>query len=356
MIGQRIKQARIAAGVSLRQLADMTNNYVTAQVIHKYELGKSAPGSDVLLKLANALEVKVEFFFRPASSTVTLSEPAYRKRSKASAKEIESIRGRAKEWVEKYLEVESLFPEDRFCQFKRPKESKAVVQHLDEIEDFATGLRRQWALGTDPVEKLTEVLEDRGLKVAMVEAEGDVDGLSCWANDRIPLILVKKNQTSDRLRFSIAHELGHLLLKISEEIDPEAAANRFAAAFLVPKVSVVAELGEKRQSFSFYELISLREKYGMSVQAWLSRSRDLGIISTSFFAQLCRFLKQKGLFDKEIGKVLPPERARRFERLVVQAVEEGLISQSKGAELLDVSLIELRKNLQAGALDVQMRA
>ena len=278
MIGDRIYQARVAAGLSLRQLAERMNNYVSAQVIHKYELGKAQPGSDVLIKLAKALGVKVEFFFRPESASVTLSEPAYRKSSRASAKHQESIRAKAKEWVEKYIAVESLFPAHRFNALKLPKESDRTIRSLDDIEPFARNLRKQWALGIDPIEKLSEVLEDRGVKVAMVDVNERVDGLSCWANETIPVLVVKKNQTSDRLRFSMAHELGHLLLLPSKHLDDEKAADRFAGAFLVPEEAAKAELGEHRSSFSFYELMTLREKYGMSVQAWIYRARDLGII------------------------------------------------------------------------------
>lgn len=356
MLGSRILQARVAAGLSLRQLADLTDNYVSAQAIHKYELGKAAPGSDVLIKLAKAMGVKVEFFFRPSSASITLSEPAYRKRSRASAKILASVHARAKEIVEKYLEVESLFPEDRFGDFKLPKEAKRAIDHLDEIDAFADNLRKQWALGIDPIEKLTEVLEDRGVKVAMVEADEDVDGLSCWANEKIPVVLVKKNQNTDRMRFSIAHELGHLLLSLSKPVDPEKAANRFAGAFLVPEEAAKSELGEHRHNFSFYELKSLREKYGMSVQAWIHRAQDLKIISDSFAGQLFRDLKRRGLFDKEIGDPLGAEQPRRFERLVVQATEEGLISPSKAAELLNVPLNEFRKKLDSGALDVEMHS
>jgi Zn-dependent peptidase ImmA (M78 family)/DNA-binding XRE family transcriptional regulator len=351
MIGQRIKQARVAAGFSLRQLADKTNNYVSAQAIHKYELENATPGSDVLLKLAKALGVKMEFFFRPSSSSVSLGDPAYRKRSDTSAKELESIRARAKDWVEKYLEVESLFPDKRFKRFKMPKATHKAIRHLDQIEEIATGVRREWSLGVDPIDKLTEVLEDRGVKVALVEAEGEVDGLSCWVNEHIPLILVKKNQNSDRIRFSIAHELGHLLLKMPSSSNPEKAADRFAGAFLVPGIAAKAELGERRQSFSFDELKSLRFKYGMSVQAWIYRAHDLGIISDRLSAQLFQFLKAKGLLKQEIGIRLPDERAGRFERLVLQAVEEDVISPARGAELLNIGLNDFRKKLDAGALN-----
>jgi Zn-dependent peptidase ImmA (M78 family)/transcriptional regulator with XRE-family HTH domain len=355
MIGPRIKQARVAAGFSLRQLADKTNNYVTAQSLHKYELDRATPGSDVLLKLAKALDVKVEFFFRPNAAAVTLGGPAFRTRSGASAKELESIRARAKDWVEKYLEVESLFPEKRFKRFRMPKVSAKPVRKLEQIEEIAAAVRKEWSLGIDPIDKLIEVLEDRGVKVALVEAEGEVDGLSCWVNDDIPLVLVKKNQMSDRLRFSIAHELGHLLLNVHDSVKREKAADRFAGAFLVPEEAVKAELGENRQSFNFDELKSLRVKYGMSVQAWIYRAHDLGIISNSFFTHIFQVLRSTGMHKKEIGENLPPEQTKRFERLVLQAVEEDLISPAKGAELLKVRLNDFRKQLEAGAITGNVR-
>jgi Zn-dependent peptidase ImmA (M78 family) len=179
----------------------------------------------------------------------------------------------------------------------------------------------------------------------MFDAEQDFDGLSCWANETIPVIVVRKNQTSDRLRFSIMHELGHLMLKPNKSINSEKAADRFAGAFLVPKQAVVAELGEQRSKLGFFELIELRKKYGMSVQAWIYRAHDLGIISDSLYRQLFGYLASRGLREREIGDPLPVEEPRRFERITVQAVEEDLISESKGAELLDISLTQFRQKL-----------
>ena len=356
MTGARIKQARIAAGMSLRDLAEKTNNYVSAQVIHKYELGKSTPGSDVLIQLSKALDVKMEFFFRPLKSEITLGKPIYRKRSSLSQKELASIQAKVKDSLEKYVEVEGLFPDDRFPKFKLPPKKGRKIRSLEEIEQFSRELREEWALGIDPVERLTEILEDRGVKVVTIDAKRDFDGLSCWANETIPAIVVRKTQESDRMRLSLAHELGHLLMDISPSVDTEKAAHRFAGAFLVPEEAARQELGDSRNRFSSFELLSLREKYGMSVQAWIYRAYDLKIISHSFFVQFVRFLKAKGLFEKELGKKLKPEEPKRFKRLVIQAVEEKLISESKGAEMLDISLPELRNMLEVGALSEELHS
>ena len=346
MFGDRLKQARLAAGLSLRGLADKTDNYVSAQVIHKYELNKVTPGSDVLIKLSQALGVKMEFFFRPASAEVELSVPAYRKRATVSKKELDAIRVQSKDRVEKYLEVESLFP-NRFKSHVIPARLRVPVKHIEEIEERAKELRSHWHLGLDPIENVTEVLEDHGVKVVMLETDSKVDGLSCWANETIPVVVVnKRNQPSDRIRLSIAHELGHLLLESSNSIDQEKAAYRFAGAFLAPDEVAKRELGNNRTKINLYELKNLREKYGMSVQAWVHRLQDLQIISDSFAVQIFTDFRQRGIQKKEIGNPLPVESPKRFERLVIQAVEEGLISDSRGAELLDLSVNELRQRIQ----------
>lgn len=348
MIGIRIKQARLAAGFSLRELADKTDNYISAQVIHKYELGKSMPGSDVLLKLAKALGVKMEYFFRPLAQNVSLSVPAYRKRANASAKHLQSVQAQAKDWVERYLEVESLFSANRVLKVSLPKEQDRSIRKMEDVEHLTKELRIDWKLGIDPIDHVTEVLEDRGVKVVMLEGDDDFDGLSCWANDDIPVIVVKKNQASDRLRFSIAHELGHLLMKVSSSVDPEKAADRFAGSFLVPEEAVRLELGELRNKLSSFELKSLREKYGMSIQAWIYRAKDVGVIADSYAVSVFKLLRKLGIHTREIGEQLPSEQPKRYKRLVIQAVEEGLLSPVRAAELLRISLNEFRNNIKGG--------
>lgn len=350
MMGARIKQARIAAGMSLRDLANKTNNYVSAQAIHKYELGTSAPGSDVLIRLSKALGVKVEFFFRPLRDQISLSEPVYRKKSSLPKKKADELQARVKDVLEKYLEVEGYFGENRFPKLDLPADKVRKVRSMNDVEHLSRELRRTWALGIDPIQRLIEVLEDRGVKVVTLDAEKNFDGLSCWANENIPVIVVRNTQESDRLRLSLAHELGHLLMDLSPSLNPEKAAHRFAGAFLVPEEAARAELGNARNRFSSFELLTLREKYGMSVQAWIYRAYDLNIISHSFLVQLVRFLKSRGLYNKELGKPLPPEEPARFKRLVVQAVDEKVISPAKGAEMLDISLNELRRMLEVGTL------
>lgn len=343
MIGNRIKQARIAAGLSLRELAAKVDYYVTAQAINKYEKKRSIPGNDVLHRLSQALQVKVEYFSKPSLVQVYLSEPIYRKRPTVKSSIIQTIQAQTKIHLEKYFEMEELFPNNYLKIFTAPDKKKRTIKKLADVEILTRQLREEWNLGIDPLRSVSNMLEDIGVKVMMVDSNKDIDGFSCWANETIPVVVVNKNFPTDRLRFTLLHELGHLLINCSSSRDKEAFANRFAGSFLVPEESAKYDLGENRKYINWWEFILLREKYGMSVQAWIHRACELDIISERYAATLFQFLRKSNLYDKEIGKPLRPESCVRFEMLVYRAVEEKLISLNKAAELLNVSLVELRE-------------
>jgi len=347
MLGGRIKQARIAAGLSLRRLAEASGNYVSAQVIQKYEQGITNPGSDVLIKLAKALGVKVEYFFRPASVQVSLSCPIYRKRASVPQKYLESIHAKVKDKVEKYLEIQALFPEDRFDKISISKLRHRNIHKSSDIEMLADDLRKEWSLGNDPIENMTDIVEDRGAMVIPLEASEEFDGLSCWANDDIPVIVVKKDLMGDRQRSDLAHELGHLIMKVSSEINEEKAAKHFSGAFLAPADAVYRELGKKRNNLDLSELVLLKKKYGMSMQQWIYRAKDLGIISDSRATEWFKKFRIKKWHRVEPVDVAPEE-PQRFKLLVIQAVTEGIISPVRAAEFLDIPYDKFRKDVIDG--------
>ena len=329
-IGERLKIARRTAGLSQRALAEAAG--VSAMAISKYERDLDTPSSGVLLRLAQALDVKTEYFLRPV--TVTVTAPAYRRRTSLPRKQEYAIMGRIQEWLERYLDVESFFggPPD----FDLPPDVNRCVASLDQVEDVAIRLRQGWDLGLASIESFVEVLEDRGVKVGLVEAHDDFDALTFWANGGIPVIVVKRDLPGDRQRFNLAHELGHLVLEPAEGLDEEKAAYRFAGAFLVPEPVARFELGSRRQTLGMHELHLLKHKYGLSMQAWVYRAKDLGILSEPAAARLFREFRSRGWHRREPGDQIPPEEPGRLKRLVLRALAEDLISESRAAELLKV--------------------
>lgn len=341
MIGERIKQARKAAGLPLRALAERAG--VTAMAISKYEAGKSTPSSRVLLSLSKALGVRTEYFFRPVK--VELQEVKHRKHSQLPKKALQQIEGDVKEQLERFVELEQLLPNGPLQAFKLPANLLASVASLDDIEALARQLREFWDLGVDPIPVLTDMLEERGIKVFQSQAINErFDGMAATV-DGIPVIVVGRGWPGDRQRFTLAHELGHLVLKgrLAPDLDEEAAANRFAGAFLAPADEVRKELGEKRIWLEPRELEVLKKTYGLSMQGWMHRAKDLRILPNTHYVEMRKFFSARGWNKTEPGDQYPPERPQLFDQLVYRALAQDLISEAKAAELLRMPLLEFQK-------------
>ncbi len=253
------------------------------------------------------------------------------------------------DWLERYLQVESFIPE--IGKFSNPDGFPYRISSVEDAENAAELLRRSWQVGGDAIENLTELLEDKGIKVGLVEGDDDFDALTFLHSDDMPVIAVNETRPADRLRFNMAHELGHLMMHVPEGIDEEKAAHRFAGAFLLPADAVKNELGSSRSTLDFMELLMLKQKYGVSVGAWTYRAKDLGIISPAACDALWKQRNGMGWHKQEPG-LLPAERPTRMQRLVRRLVAEDIISESRAAELLgERIMLTLNPIEEAVALD-----
>lgn len=354
MFGTRLHRARKAAGLSLRELAEQVG--VSHTAIKKYEDGAAMPSSTLLLGLARALKVRSEYFFRPLS--VTLDQVAYRKHRALPAKRLDAITHELTEQIERRIEVEALFPQSPVKPFAPVPGLPKQVHDLEAVEAVAEQVRHAWALGLNPVPDLVDTLEFHGIRVFMIDAEADkqFDGLAAQAtyqDQTLPLVVVARHWPGDRQRFTLAHELGHLMLqgRLAPHLDEEAACNRFAGAFLFPRASVLHALGQHRHAFDIKELALFKASFGLSMAGILHRAEDLGIISGACRDDLVRLFREHGWHRQEPGDPYPSESARVLEQLVFHALAEDYIGESKAAELLGMSLAEFQHYRVVGRND-----
>ena len=242
------------------------------------------------------------------------------------------IIGEVQDWLERYLEVESLFFEEP-PGFQMPEGFPYKVFSIPEAEDAAKELRRVWGLGDGPIENLSEVLEEHNLKVGLVEGDERFDALTLLADHKSPIIAIRRGFPGDRHRLNLAHELGHILMDCDDSVDPEKAAFRFAGALLVPAKAAVWELVRHRRNIDLIELHSLKHKYGISMQAWIYRAKDLEIITEHVAARHFKKFSQKGGVQRAVAPT-STEEPGRMKRLVMQALAENQISRSRAGELL----------------------
>jgi len=324
MIGKRLKTARRASGLSQRALAEAVG--VSAMAISKYERDEMTPGSSVLSRLSVALEQRLDYFLRPAQ--VTVSAPAYRRRASMNKKEEAGVRALVEEWIDRYLALEDLVgPAPAFAV----EGVERSISAPEDVERVAEELREVWRLGLDPIDDLVDVLEARGIRIGAIGGAPRFDALTFWINDVVPVVALKRGVPGDRARFSLAHELGHLVLQPESSVDDDEAANRFAGAFLVPRSAAILELGKKRHSLSLWELSVLKCRYGLSMKAWVHRAADLNIIGRAAARGL--YMQLAPYKTEEPGDQLPFDEPQRLLRLAMRAVTEGIVSSERAEQL-----------------------
>jgi Zn-dependent peptidase ImmA (M78 family)/DNA-binding XRE family transcriptional regulator len=328
MIGERIRQARMARGLSLDALVERMGRFVTKQAISKYETGKSAPNPEILIRIAEALGVKTSYFLKEI--TVSLDFISYRKHSGLAKRDLGKIEGRILDMVESRLWLESLFSRR---PLRAPLPKRTLIKSEDDVEALAREIRRIWELGLNPIENVAQTLEDRGMIVIALVADRRIDGVSALANRMVPVLVTNADVPGDRQRYNWAHELGHLVTNPVGKLDEESVAHRFAASFLAPDKAAISELGERRKRLELSELLLLKRKYGLSMQAWLRRALDLGVISESYYRSMCIMFRKKEWHREEPGPQYPPETPSRTRQLVLRALAEGIISKAKAEDL-----------------------
>ncbi|MBN8719268.1 MAG: ImmA/IrrE family metallo-endopeptidase [Sediminibacterium magnilacihabitans] len=343
LFADRFRSARALSGMSLQDLANKLGNKVSRQALHKYEKGEVIPDSQMIGHLCQALNVRPDFFFRELK--VELGEIEFRKLKNLPAKEENRIIEEVKDKLSRYLELEEILSIQ--TQFVNPLKHLGDIHSFEEIEVAAAALRVAWNLGKDPIFNAVELLEDNHIKVVEVSGGDSFDGMQTWVNGKFPVIAINidKVKSSDRIRFTILHELCHLLLRLKHlsEKQKEKFCHQFAAAMLLPAETAVQELGAKRNKVMIQELGALKKQYGISIQAIVMRAKDLGILSESYCKQFFFMMNQMGWKVNEPVEYEGVEKSNRFEQLLFRALGEELISMSKAAALNNQTLAEFRE-------------
>lgn len=343
IFGRRLNQARLIRGLSMEELGRSVRPSVSRQAINKYEKGQSMPDSRMLISLGQALDVKPDYFFRPF--TVEVDKVMFRKKSKFSEKDAISVKERVREELERYLEVEQLCGDSSTFAL-----SKKVIGSNPDAVAFANIIRKELSLGVDGISNVIEVLEDNGIKVIEIAESNSFEGLSGYANDSIPLIVINSNLTTERKRFTLLHELGHLLMIFADDYSAkriEDACNSFAIEMLLPSEVLKAKLGYNRHDISLAELTDIQRQFGISIDAIMLSLAQNGVISGRRYDGYLN--KKRNFPDFNIlveHSLAIPETSGRFIRLVYRALADELISFSKAAALLNTSVENVKTHLQ----------
>lgn len=295
MVAGKLEAARLASGMSRRELEARTGQTVTAQVIAEYERGEAMLGSKALIALASALDVPIDVLL--ADDDLVLERIEFGDKKTIGRQLKARVEVTVRQRLHRYLIVEGLLGLPRGDWDRQREAPYSVAGDPAEAERAAHRLRNAWGLGADPIPNLVELLEERGIKVLLA----DIDGIgaitvrvSREGQPLAPVLLVDSTRTGERRRFAVARQLGRLVMDVAKGVDEETAAHRFAGSFLIPAEAHSAEIRAHRS-------------------------------------------------------VLAPERPTRFMRLCFRALAEGVIGESRAAELLGVTVRELDGRMRGDA-------
>ncbi|MEI8096269.1 MAG: XRE family transcriptional regulator [Spirochaetales bacterium] len=332
MMGDRLRQRRLAVGMSLQQVADAliaAGTQITRATLSKYELEQSSPNALVLREIAKVFGVKTDYFFSETRTEVQWF--AYRKRSSMSQADQASLQASAIEALERRVKAEER------CGVEPTglgEQNREQCETFDQAEDLAMGLRDHWGLDLQPIGSLIDLLESKGfVMIPLATGELKFDGLSGLLNGVRSVIVYKEDVVTDRLRFTVAHELAHHFLKADDPSVEEKLAHRFAAAFLMPQKRLRHHLGSNRTRLRLEELVLLKEQYGLSLHALVYRAGDAGIISDRTRTELFQFFGRMGMRRAEPGRYNVTEKPDELKRILLKGVAEGQITEAQATEL-----------------------
>ncbi len=313
--GVKIKQARLYRGLSQGELAEKLG--VTKQAVSKYEVGKSQLSTDIIALLPKTLGFPISFFTQNDTQSYDMSQSIIYFRTKNISKrtrehlasKIQILDENIMVFYKKYID----FPEVNIPELKEYLGNNNSNYNRDIIRGVANEIRKLWQLGTQPIANLAYVLQSNGFILNKQYIDQDkTDGLSQWINNT-PYIFTSANKGSAvRTRFDNAHELGHLLLHRNVTVDEQGStaierdADYFASEFLYPSSEFLKEISG--YPISLETFISLKEKWGISIQAIVRKCLDLELISDEKYIYFQKRISFKGWRKNEpLDDVLPVE-------------------------------------------------
>jgi Zn-dependent peptidase ImmA (M78 family)/transcriptional regulator with XRE-family HTH domain len=290
--GEMLALARETRRVSQQELSRLDGR-VTQAALSKIENGRIQPDGGLAERLASILSYRPSFFYHSGYRRMP-PVSFHRKRQKLGARDLDAIHGQSEIYrinLSKLLEAVEL-------------EARLPVppaidpdQHNGDVTKIAETVRQRWGIPRGPVRDLTRLIEDSGVIIVPFDFGTPlIDGFSQHAGDGLPpIIFINISQPTDRYRFSLAHELGHIIMHHTPNPEQEIQANLFASDFLMPRRDIEPQL----YNLSFKKFMDLKLHWGASMQALMYKSWEIGKISDRMYKYYNIELARRGFRARE---------------------------------------------------------
>lgn len=262
---------------------------ITQGMISKAENGLLVLQSEHIEKIADLLDYPVDLFYEPGRVRVLGSGCLYhRKRKTLPARLLKSLNARMElrrvgvRRVVRDLDIEA----ERIFHTMDPDE------YGGSPEAVAQAMRAAWRVTRGPIGNMTALIESAGGVILTADfGTNKLMGMSCWEPDSQPLFYLNSRMSTADLRYTLAHELGHLVMHaVPPSGDPEEEADAFAGEFLAPRAEVVPDL----RRLTFDRLHPLKMKWRLSMKGLIVRAQRTGAIDPSTAIRLYKQYSARG--------------------------------------------------------------
>jgi Zn-dependent peptidase ImmA (M78 family) len=301
----RLTLARKRRGLSLVRLAELTG--ISTRSLSAYEKGEQRPGPGRVGVIAARLGYPVEFFFGEGIDELPPAAVSFRAPSKLPAVRRDAALGAGRLAIELNRWIVE--------RFELPAPDVPSLDRRDP-ELAADEVRARWGLGVAPVPNMVHLLEAHGIRVFSLRECAEVDAFSTvW--EGTPYVFLNVGTSGERGRFDAAHELGHLVLHGEHDAGPaaEREANRFAAAFLMPRADVLAHLPPAP---SVEAILAGKRRWQVAAMALTHRLHEVGTLSEWLYRTTCIELGRQGYRRAEPGGI--PRESSQLLRKVFRAL------------------------------------
>lgn len=302
---------------------------MTATNLSKIERGDVNVSADLLEKICKATHYPEMFFLQPGN--ILPEHLSYRKRLQVPQKTLMPIHARINVMLR---HVATLLPLQPRHQVQLPH---YTVSDKLTPEKIAEKLRKAWEVDTPVIANMVKLLEQKGIILLGFDFETDrVDSRSMVIDQQQPVIFYNKRLKGDRQRFSLAYQLGQLVMHtfapIPADTDVAHEANTFAAAFLMPAKHVLPDL---QQDITLPLLGELKRKWKQSMISVLYRADDLGLLTPNQKRYLVQQFNQLRIRKYEPSELeVPPEAPQLVKHWLAELRTKTKLGTAAIAELL----------------------
>lgn len=330
-----LRTVRQARGKSQSQLAEEAG--ISQAAISKIEAGLiTEPTDEVVDRLAEAVGFPRSIFFEADRSfglPISLHGNAmYRRKASAGSRALEKLEA---DLNIRLMHIRRLLGSVD-VDASLPLPSLDPDEFDGDIELIADMVRRTWGIPNGPLFGLADYIERAGILIVECDLSSiGVDGLTIRTMGSPPCIFIDQSAPGDRQRFTLAHELGHVVMHSVPSATMEDEANLFASALLMPRRDIRPYLLDK---ISIAKLASLKPIWRVSMASLLMRCQSIGVLATNQAQYLWRQMSALGYRRSEPDSI---------------AVKREPVRVLK--EVLDVHLRELGYTAEDLAMSLHIR-